>query len=290
MILKKDQYVVNAKMTDWGVGKVIDIINQDRAEVFFEHGGYHTFVRKKNSLTQVDPSEVNTDIFDHININALNEERKSSYRDIPSLQKYFLQEFPGGFNGDKYHAQERDYKDAGHVLAIELLNQESFKQLLQANNYEEIITRALNVVNKLNLMFPNEKMALKDRLKKETAQEQFAHSLYSLLYGTDDLEGRFQGWIRTLVSIGADKWPTASYFLFIVHPDKYMFIKPTIIQAVADMSSFPIAYTPSLNWNTYNKILKFSEYLKQRIHELEPKDMIDVQSFMWCIMRFDEEK
>ena len=67
-----------------------------------------------------------------------------------------------------------------------------------------------------------------------------------------------------------------------------MFVKPTITQAVADMSAFNIAYTPSLNWNTYNKILKFSEYLKQELHELEPKDMIDVQSFMWCILRAEE--
>ncbi len=290
MILKKDQYVVNEKMPDWGVGKVIDIINQDRAEIFFEHSGYHTFVRKKNSLTEVNLSEVNTDIFDHINIDALDEERKSLYKDIPSSQKYFLQEFPGGFNGEKYHKQERDYKDAGHALAIELLNQESFEKLLQDSNYEEISARALKVVNKLNLMFPNEKMALRDGLKKEAGQEQFAYSLYSLLYGTDNFQGRFESWIRTLAAIGANKWPTASYFLFIVHPDKYMFVKPTITQAVASMSSYPIAYTPSLNWNTYSKILKFSEYLKQRLHELEPKDMIDIQSFMWCIIQSAEEK
>ena len=86
-----------------------------------------------------------------------------------------------------------------------------------------------------------------------------------------------------------DKWMTATFFLFIVFPDKYMFVKPTITQSVADMCAFDIAYTPTLNWSTYSKVLELSDYLKREIKTLEPKDMIDVQSFMWCINQQEDE-
>ena len=290
MILKKDQYVINEKIPDWGIGKVIDIINKDRAKIFFEYGGYRTFVCKKNSLTEVTHSEVNTDSFMHINSETMSEEKKILYTDLLSLQKYFLQEFPGGFSGKKYHDNERDYKDEGHTFAIDMLNQKSFEEDLHAEDYGNIIIRVLKVVNNLNLLFPNEKKVLRDGLKEEENQKLFAQSLYNLLYGTDDFKDRFQEWIRTLAVIGADKWTIASYFLFIVYPEKYMFVKPTITQVAADMNAYPIAYTPGLNWNTYNKILMLSEYLKQNLQKLEPKDMIDVQSFMWCIVQSAKEK
>ena len=290
MLLKKDQFVENKARPEWGVGKVIDIKNQDRAEVFFQHAGYKIFVRKKNNLTEVDASSIDTTIFD--NMNLLSEEdtgTKKLFRDIPSSQEYFLKAYPDGFNGEKYKDRERDYKDEGHALATELLNQKSFDELLQVKDYDEIITRSLKVVNKLNLLFPNEKMALRDGLVQAELKERFALSLYSLLYGTDELAMRFEGWIRTLAAIGADKWTTATYFLFVIFPDKYMFIKPTITQAVADMCAFNIAYTPGLNWNTYSKVLELSNYLRKEIQALEPKDMIDVQSFMWCINQQDDD-
>jgi len=290
MLLKKDQYVFNPKKPEWGIGKVIEIVNQDRARVFFQYGGYRLMVRKTNPLVPADTNELNMTIFDNLSDENGSGDVEKHFKDIPSSISYFLKEFPGGFSGERYHDWERDYKDEGHELAIELLNKTDLEKLLSEENYQEITVRALKVVNKLNLIFPNEKMALKDGLKSEEAQEKFSKSLYALLYGRDELEHRFEGWIQMLDSIGAAKWTIATYFLFVVHPDKYMFIKPTITQAVADLSAFNISYTPKLNWNTYNKVLKLSEYLKHELRELEPKDMIDVQSFMWCILRGEEEE
>ena len=43
--------------------------------------------------------------------------------------------------------------------------------------------------------------------------------------------------------------------------------------------------TPQLNWKTYERVLAFSMWLFDELTErgLEPRDMIDVQSFIWCI-------
>lgn len=290
MLLKKDQFVLNPNKPEWGIGKVIEIVNQDRARVFFQYGGYRVIVRKTNPLIPANINNLNTAIFDNLSEDSETGDIERHYKDIPSSISFFLEEFPGGFSGEKYHEWERDYKDNGHILATELLNHTDLEALLSAKNYSEITSRSLKVANKTNLIFPNEKMALKDGLKDLSAQEKFSNSLYALLYGKDELKYRFEGWIKMLESIGAGKWTIASYYLFLTHPDKYMFVKPTVTQAVADLSAFDISYTPKLNWNTYSKVLKLSEYLKQELRELKPKDMIDVQSFMWCILRSEEEE
>ena len=88
---------------------------------------------------------------------------------------------------------------------------------------------------------------------------------------------------KVLEELGADKWTTVSYFLFILLPEKYMFVKPTVTQNAAEISAFELNYRPQLNWLTYKSVLEFSEYLQSELVELKPRDMIDVQSFMWCI-------
>jgi hypothetical protein len=126
-------------------------------------------------------------------------------------------------------------------------------------------------------------------LKDTEAKEKFSKSLYGLLYGNESLQQRFEGWVAMLKSIGAAKWTTATYYLFVLFPDEYMFVKPTITQAIADMCAFDISYKPTVNWRTYRKVLELSNYLKKEIKALNPKDMIDIQSFMWCINQQEDD-
>ena len=168
-------------------------------------------------------------------------------------------------------------------MALELLGKEVFFGLLESEDYSEIVKRALKVANATNLIFPNEKMSLKDGLQSSEAQKNFCRALFSLLYGEDELEKRFADFAKVLEDIDAAKWTTASYFLFIIHPHKYMFVKPTITQYSSELCGYEVNYKPQLNWLTYKSVLGFSEYIKAEISELKPRDMIDVQSFMWCI-------
>ena len=62
-----------------------------------------------------------------------------------------------------------------------------------------------------------------------------------------------------------------------------MFIKPSVTQKVAEMSAFEINYRPELNWLTYKSVLDFAHYLRHALADLKPRDMIDVQSFIWCV-------
>ena len=288
MILIKDQFVINKRMPQWGLGKVISIINQELSEVFFEHSGYHKFYRKNNPLSVSDAAEATPTIFEHLSTGDLTEDKKSAFQDLLLSQENFLQEFPQGFSDPKYIQRERAGKEEAHLLACELLNEKSLQKLLDATAFDEICQRALKIAGKLSLLFPNEKAALREGLKEENMQEAFALSLFDLLHGKDELESRFDAWAKTLKSIEVDKWSTASYFLFVMYPERYMFVKPAITQAVAAMSAFNISLTPRINWRTYEKILSFSDYIKEKLHLLEPKDMIDIQSFMWSITAYEK--
>ena len=64
-----------------------------------------------------------------------------------------------------------------------------------------------------------------------------------------------------------------------------MFLKPEVTKHAAAPTKAELNYKPDLNWLTYSCLLDFARYLKDElvVMEMNPRDMIDVQSFMWCI-------
>ena len=241
--------------------------------------------RKTLSLKYVQPvkvsgEEARNSVLDHLSIK---EDGASKYQNLQTSKEMFLKDYPDGFYDPAYLKGERNHKVAAHELALSLIGPEQLEALLAQKNYEEICQRALKVVNATNLIFPNEKLALKNGLKESTNRELFSEKLYHLLYGKEDMAERFVAFARTLVGIKAAKWTTLSYFLFIVFPDTYIFLKPIVTQLAAEISAFEINYRPDLNWKTYRSVLDFSEYFRSELRDFKPRDMIDIQSFMWGI-------
>ena len=70
-------------------------------------------------------------------------------------------------------------------------------------------------------------------------------------------------------------------FPFIAMPDKHIFLKPNVTRAAAKQYGFPFEYQATPSWNTYESLLKFGETIQRDLRDLEPKDMIDIQSFIW---------
>ena len=155
--------------------------------------------------------------------------------------------------------------------------------MLKEENYREISKRALAIVNKTNLIFKQEKMALTNGLKTPEAKTKFAVALFDLLYGKDEIKNRFEKFVNTLEEIEALKWTIASYFLFIHYPEEYMFVKPTNTKLAAKITGWNIHYEARPNWNTYNHVLELSNYIHEKLSELGSRDLIDIQSFFWII-------
>ena len=281
MDYRKGDRVKHPTKDDWGLGEVLENSNGESVRVFFVGAG-----EKLLSLKYVKPVRVVGAESSHIVLDNLRISKSPTglkYQSLTDSVQYFLEQFPEGFYGEKFQINERDYKVKANALAQELLSSESFRQLLESGNYSKIVKRALRLVNATNLIFPNEKMALKDGLVDADARKSFAEVLFLLLHGEGDFEKRFMAFASFLEEIDSAKWTTATYFLFIMHPDKYMFVKPTITQYAGDLCGFELNYKPQLNWLTYKSVLKFSEYLHSELTALAPRDMIDIQSFMWCI-------
>lgn len=277
----KGQRVKHPGKPEWGVGQVLEDSSSASVKVFFVSAGERQLSLSHVSLIPVAGRDAEHVVLD--NLRSITDGPGIRYLSLPRAAERFLELFPLGFHGKKYIGQERDYKVKAHQMAQELISEAELKRLIAEGKHEEICRLALRVANATNLIFPNEKMALKDGLVDLPARTEFASALYEFLYSPKSFRERFEKFARVLESIGANKWTTATYFPFIVHPDQYMFVKPTITQKAAELSAFEINYRPELNWRTYESVLKFSNYLRAELAELEPRDMIDVQSFMWCI-------
>lgn len=284
MVVAINDRVRNLKIPDWGIGRVLNVTHDGKARIFFINGGEKLLVLKHVSLEKIAGVDAVHPILDNPTFAA--RATGKDHKALPDARADFLKLFPGGFDDPQYFLEERDYKVEAHRLFTELLGKEAFCALLAAEDFKEIVKRALQVVNKTNLVFPNEKMALKDGLKKDPTHEaRFAKALFELLYGAGTMQTRFEKFADCLERCEAAKWTTATYFLFLAFPEEHMFLKPTVTQHAADLVKAELSYRSELNWQTYSCLLEFAGYLKTELVKMgmEPRDMIDVQSFMWCI-------
>ena len=277
---KKGQRVRHPTMHKWGLGQVLQDSSGGTTRIFFVGAGEKVISDSHVDLILVRPEDAADPVLDNLH---LREAPGIKYRSLPDSIQYFLEQFPDGFYGSRFREEERDYKEKAHNLALELLNSNEAAALLEQNAYEEITARALKVSNATNLIFPNEKMALKDGVRDPEAQERFARDLIALLHGSGQFSVRFEKFTSILDDIGAARWTTATYFPFVLFPNEFMFVKPTVTQNAAAVCRFEISYRPQVNWVTYQRILHFSNHLRNQLADLKPRDMIDVQSFMWCI-------
>jgi hypothetical protein len=203
-------------------------------------------------------------------------------------KRKFLKFFKKGFQDQKYYDWERGYKEEAHHLWQAQLNQEVFKALLDKGNYQEIAKRAVSIESKTNLLFSFEKMAIRDGIKTPEGAKLFSQGLYEYIYGSGTLKSRFEAFISMLAQLPRKQtrvltWPVATVFGFIANPREHIFLKPRVTQTAAEAYGFDFHYSSKVVWDTYDELLKFAKQLRKDLRDWNPKDMIDVQSFIWVL-------
>ncbi|HEX3675407.1 MAG TPA: hypothetical protein VHU87_14130 [Rhizomicrobium sp.] len=196
----------------------------------------------------------------------------------------FLRVFPGGLRDETYLAWERDYKWQAHEEWNAQLGQAEFRALLRGQEFGEIAARAVKIESGRSLLFSFEKMALRDAVK--TGAEAFAAGLYDFLHGSGDLETRFTSWCETVAALPRKQtrvltWPLVTVFGFIAQPERHIFLKPNTTREAARKCGFDFRYVSRPNWETYANYLEFAAATRRAIRDLRPRDMIDIQSFLW---------
>ena len=203
-----------------------------------------------------------------------------------ACRRKFLRFFPGGFADATYLDWERDYKWIAHERWRDLLGKESFKELLDDGSFEQIAKYAVNIESRTNLLFSFEKMALRDAVKSFEGAAQFANGLFRFLYGDGNDRERFEHWIEVVASLPRRQtrvltWPISTVFGFIAQPDLHVFLKPLVTRTAAREYGFDFHYESRPNWLTYVSLLEFAEQVREDQSDLQPRDMIDLQSFIW---------
>ena len=205
-----------------------------------------------------------------------------------ACRRKFLRFFRGGFASPKYLAWERDYKWQAHQEWERQLSREELERLLAARDFAEVAVRAVRIESRTNLLFSFEKMALRDAVRVPAGAESFARGLYEWLHGKGDREERFNRWGLVLSGLPRKQtrvhtWPLQTVFGFIAAPSREIFLKPMVTKTAADAYGFDFVYGSRPNWTTYASLLRFAQVLKRDLADLKPRDLIDLQSFIWVL-------
>ena len=201
-------------------------------------------------------------------------------------RRKFLRFFPGGFADETYVDWERGYKWQAHERWLNALGPSPFRDLLRQRRFSDIAAHAVSIESRTNLLFSFEKMALRDAVKSAAGAEAFATGLYDFLHGRAGDERRFEQWCEVVGSLPRRQtrvltWPVVTVFGFIAQPDRHMFLKPNVTRVAAGEYGVEFTYASRPNWMTYASLLDFAMRVRADQRDLEPKDMIDAQSFIW---------
>lgn len=207
-------------------------------------------------------------------------------RSAERCRRKFLRFFPGGFRDETYIDWERDYKEAAHRQWQQSLGRSEFRGLLDAGEFFEIAQRAARIEGKTNLLFSFEKMALRDAIKPAAGAEAFARGLFDFLHGRGGERQKFERWIEVVAGLPRRQtrvltWPLTTVFGFIAQPERHFFLKPMVTRKAAKEYGLDFQYRSRPNWETYANVLELAETVRRDQADLKPKDMIDLQGFLW---------
>jgi len=173
-------------------------------------------------------------------------------------KKKFLRFFPGGYSDETYYDWERGYKWEAHEQWEEVLNQTEFRRLLDSKKFEEIAARAVRLESRTNLLFSFEKTAIRDAIKT--------------------------GRRRRLAAAQTDASPdVAGRHGLRIHRRARSPHLPQAQRHAHRRARIRIRFRVSIeaNGDTYASLLEFAEKVRRDTRDLRPKDMIDLQPFLW---------
>jgi hypothetical protein len=275
---KAGNFVVS-RVPAWGIGKVLEILEEDKVRVFFEYEGEKLMLPDFLDSTL---APVLHPVLEKIDPLRTTE----GFIPFHKLETSFLNRYPLGFDDQKYFKDERDYKINASGLLHESMSKEILSRLIDQGDYASVYDLTKKMIGKNNLIFRNEKISLFESLKKGVAEQKlFSNALYELLYGDAEIALRFDAFADVLEKLDTCKWPIATYFTFLLDPSCHICVKPTYFQAAARSYAFEINYVARPRWACYRRILKFVDHVGKQLSKrssLKPHDLIDVQGFIWC--------
>jgi len=202
----------------------------------------------------------------------------------------FLRVFPGGFEDEHYLAWERDYKVEAATQWRRLIGgKESMRATLDAGNHHAIAAAAVRIESTRPLLFSFEKMALRDAVVRSAeGARSFSEGLYDWLHGRGSEGARFERWAATVSELPRPgtrvaTWPVVTVFGPMAKPRRHLFVKPLTTKRAAAAYGYDLTYRSKPGWETYRSVLDFARTVRDDVADLGPRDLIDIQSFIWVL-------
>lgn len=193
----------------------------------------------------------------------------------------FARMFPSGFKGS-FEREERDYKVAAAQFLAEVL---PLEQAARATSDD--CAAAARAFSKTNLLSAFEQARTRDVLKSKVGPS-FIAACAAIANG--DWKPALPEIQRIFQPHGTPSWPAATYLPYLWRPDAHIFLKPEVTRDFAERVGhrFAQAYGSKLDGATYDALLDLANETKAQLSALEPRDMIDVQSFIWVVGAYVE--
>jgi hypothetical protein len=123
-------------------------------------------------------------------------------------------------------------------------------------------------------------------VKTEAGARAFAEGLRDWLYTDEEEAAAFERWCAVVASLPRRQtrvltWPVTTVFGFLARPERHFFLKPNVTRKAAREYGLPFEYRSRPNGESYAELLELARTVRKDLRDLRPRDMIDVQSFLW---------
>lgn len=201
----------------------------------------------------------------------------------------FLEQFPGGFAGEKFIEEERGpstskrraFKQASITAAQGQLSADELRNSLINHAGEGTLARCRKVLLKAkNFLDIDDISAFADVAGQGLNEQRVAETLFDLLFGTGDEVKRFEAFAKALPG-RVSTWPVSSIFGALVLPEKHIFIDPQVAFTQAEIVGVKVKPESKPGGALYGQLLGAAQKLKKELEAAgqKPRDMMDVYSF-----------
>lgn len=195
----------------------------------------------------------------------------------------FLKFFPNGFHSAGFESQERNYK----LAAKDKLD--STVPLEEAITGSGFGSAVMSVFQATNMLSPFEKARLKDVLKGPQG-DHFVRA--TAKFAVDGDKSALAAMEAALKPQDCAKWTVATYLPFLWKPESHMFLKPEATKDFAERVGhrFAFDYEAGLKFDVYESLLDLADKTERELTDLNPADRIDIQSFIWVVGDYREDR
>ncbi len=297
VIVKADEgKLVNLSLKpEWGPGKIMKVDGKYVYIRFKNKPGLDLLKYSAGENLLVLAENQSDIVLDRMKVGAKPRAKKTRERLVPAVsfeqaKELFLTKYPGKFDDPQYIGDlkkgERFYKLQTTNLYQELFGNGQLRQMLENKDAAGLAEKTGKILDEQDLAFHQEILCFKEVLKAPELTLQYFTLLTNLL---EDPEVRAETMVpyfeavKVMTVAGFAKWTNATLLPYFAQPSRHFFLKPLVTRKFAEMFGYELKYEVIPNWATYEALLAMARDCKEKLADWNPKDNIDIQSFIWIL-------